>query len=239
MVWGMALPSSFGQFFPNGEYVGWSDELKQYFKNEMPAEQKALFKQDGWFYPSYAMSKFVHDPNEQMSDYPPFTPIDPHEAPKKFVLQKTYTSLGSLINTENRILAVDKLLKDIIEHFEPGAHRFFPLEISVPFRANYQTYFEKYTKDFFISVIGQHIDSFSPDESDPVSWKEMWPGHYQYNEDKKSISGLALLKQAFGSAHLWRERRMAFPLICFSDTLMSEINKAGLPVPKHYRLKEI
>jgi hypothetical protein len=239
MVWGMALPGSFGAFFPNGDYVGWWDELKKYFTNEMPAEQKALFIQNGRFYPSYAMSKFAHDPAKQMADYPPFTPIEPHEAPKQFVLQKKYTGLGSLINTEARILAVDELLKDIIERFEPGVHRFFPIEISVPYRENYQTYFETYPRRFFILAIGQYIDSFSPEQSDSDSWKQPGQILIRYKEDERSMSGLALSKQVFGGAHLWRERRMESPLICISDTLMTEIKKAGLRLPKHYRLKEL
>jgi hypothetical protein len=239
MVWGMALPGSFGPFFPNGDYVGWHDDLKNYFKNEMPNEEKALFVENGWFYASYAMSKFAHDPGKQMPDYPPFTPIEPHEAPNRFVLQKKYLSLGSLINTESRILAVDEPLKDIIERFEPGVHSFFPLEISMPYRENYQTYFENYPKQFFILAIGQYIDSFSPEQSDPGVWKEMRPGHFQYVDDEKSMSGLALSKHAFGSAHLWRERRMAIPLICFSDQMMAEITAAGLRLPKRYRLKEL
>lgn len=239
MVWGMGLPGSFGAFFPSGDYVGWSDDLDKYFKNEMPTEQKALFVEDGRFYSSYAMSKFIHDPGEQMRDYPPFTPIEPHEPPKRFELEKQYKSLGSLIETMNCILAVDESLKDIIERFEPGVHQFFPLEISMPFRENYQTYFENYPKRFFILAIGQYIDSFSTEQSDPDSWKEIWPDHFQYNDDKQSMSGLALSKQTFGTAHLWRERRMLLPLICFSDTLMAEIKKAGLRLPKHYRVKEI
>ncbi len=226
--------------FPGGDYVRvarggcWNIS-----KTEMPAERKALFY-SALAYPSYVSHKFTEEPDKEgSSEKPPFSPVEPHEAPKRFVLRKKYSSLSSLINTVNFIPAVDEPLKIIIEHFEPGVHRFFPLEISMPSRENYQTYLENYPKRFFILAIGQYIDSFSMAQSDPDSWKHNGPEHFQYKDDKKSMSGLALSKQAFGSAHLWRERRMSMPLICFSDTLMAEINKVGLRLPKHYQLKEI
>jgi hypothetical protein len=239
MVWGMALPGNFGAFFPNGEYVGWRDELNRYFKNEMPAEHKSLFIQNGRFYPSYVMSKFAEDPGKQMPDHPAYTPIELHEAPKKFVLQEKYTSLGSLIHTEDGILAIDEPLRDIIERFEPGVHQFFPLEIDVPFRENYEKHFKKYSKQFFVFVIRQYIDSFLPDQSDSSAWKKPGKVSIRYKNDKTSMSGLAFSKQIFGNAHLWRERRMESLLVCFSDILMSEIRKARLRLPNPYRLKEI
>ena len=35
MVWGLSMPSSFGDFFPQGNYVGWDEELTRYFNEEM------------------------------------------------------------------------------------------------------------------------------------------------------------------------------------------------------------
>jgi hypothetical protein len=132
MVWGIASPSSFGVFFPRGDYIGWREGLLAYFENEMPAERKALFD-NALSYPYYVVNKFAKEPDKEgSSEQPPFSPVEPHEAPKRFTLRKKYSQLGSLIETRGQILAVDEPLKDIIERFEPEMHRFFPIEITMP-----------------------------------------------------------------------------------------------------------
>ena len=107
MVWGMALPSGFGDFFPGGNYVGWEEELTQYFREKMPAEQKALFADDVSSYRYYVAENFINEPGVKLnSDLPPFGPIAAHEAPKCFETEKRYSSLGSLIELSDRIVAV-------------------------------------------------------------------------------------------------------------------------------------
>jgi hypothetical protein len=92
---------------------------------------------------------------------------------------------------------------------------------------------------YFVMAIGQYLDSFSPKQSEPASWRPDLREYCFFNEGKKPMSGLALSREVFGDAHLWRERRMSSPLICFSDRLMSEIAANGLRLPKHCRLNEI
>jgi hypothetical protein len=232
MVWGLALPSSYNAFFPGGDYVGWREGLLAYFQNEMPAEQKDLFY-NALSYPSYVSNKFSAEPDKEgSSERPPFSPAEPHEAPMRFTLRKKYSKLGSLIETQDQILSVDEPLKDIIERFEPEMHRFFPIEIIMPGN-------EDYPRRFFIMAIGQYLDSFSTEHSEPNLWRDSEFGTLIiYRKDKESMSGLALSKRIFGKAHLWRERRMSPNLVCFSDSLMREINDAGLRLPPHYRLKE-
>lgn len=232
MVWGMGLPSTFGQFFPNGEYVGWEDELTAYFNNEMPADQKARFS-DSSSYCYWAIENFVNEPGTRHGpDNQPFGPIAAHEAPKRFKTEKNYASLGALIETYNRVLAVSQQLKDVIERFEPGVHHFFPIEIEMPKK---RTYPERY----FILAIGQYIDSFSQEQSDPASWEHQWEEYGSFVNGKKPMAGLALSKVKFGDAHLWREHRMSNGLTCFSDALMRAIDQAGLRLRQHHRLKEI
>ncbi len=234
MVWGMALPSGLGDFFPDGSYVGWREYLNAYFLEKMASEQKARFS-DGSAstYRRYVSEKFINEPGSKRSpDVPAFGPIEGHEAPKRFETEKSYSSLGSLVMLNDRILAVDASLKDIIERYEAGKHHFFPIEIVMPKKVIYPN-------SYFVMAIGQYLDSFSPQQSDPASWNQQSLGYCSFVESKKSMSGLALSSNKFGGAHLWRERRMSNPLICFSDYLMSEIENLGQRLPKHYQMRAV
>ena len=231
MAWGLALPGRFGEFFPDGEYVGWDEVLAEYFDNEMAAEQKALFDRPG--HSSYAFhvaEKFTSEPGLKRSGYPPFGPIAVHEAPKRFETDKKYTSLGSLIQLNDRLLAVDGLLKVIIERFEPDIHHFFPIEIGMPKKVVYPT-------KYFVMAIGRYINSFLTQQSEPTSWRHDFGEYNIVEETKKGMAGLALSRSTFGNAHLWRESRVSNELLCFSDQLMAEINRSGLRLPKNYKLK--
>jgi hypothetical protein len=241
MVWGLSMPSSFGDFFPNGDYVGWDEELTRYFNEEMPAEEQALFGESGTgsivktrSYIHFVAEKFKNEyGSNKLGGLPPITPIEAHETPKRFETVKTYTSLGSLVKLTNRILAVDETLKDIIERLEPGVHHFFPLQITIPKK-------QAYPKRYYVMAVGQYLDSFSPEKSNEGSWRDRTIGYYTaFDETKKYLAGLAFSKSVFGKAHLWRERHLISPEIIFSDELQAEIAKAGLRLPKHYQMKAV
>jgi hypothetical protein len=237
MVWGMTLPSTFGEFWPDGEFVGWYDGLKAYFREQMPEEQKALFD-DGngngeTNYMGYAVQKLVSEAGASGGpDYPPFSPIEPQEPPPSFTAEKRYTSLGSLIKLNDRILALDDALKTIIERLEPGMHQFFPIDLLMP-RGDF------FPKAYHVLFIGQYHDSFSPENSKEGSWRKNGDYGYLFEKSGKGVSGLAFSKSIFGGSHLWRERSLRGGVTCFSDELEAEIGDAGLRIPKHYRMKEV
>ena len=237
MVWGMSMPSGFGEFFPDGEFVGWRECLKTYYGTQMPEEQKALFD-DGRGnganrYAYHVSEKLKREPGSCLSQhYPPFGPVEPHETPKSFRTAKRHASLGSLVALNDSILAVDEALKGIIERLEPGVHRFFPVETSMPGGA-------AFPRAHHILFIGRFFDSFSPERSDYGSWRPDGPDHYFHEPNKKGMAGLAFSRAIFGDAHLWRERRMSSLLTCLSDELRTEIAKARLRTPKLCQMKEI
>ncbi|MEJ2020381.1 MAG: hypothetical protein P8X51_19625, partial [Maritimibacter sp.] len=142
-------------------------------------------------------------------------------------------SFGSLIHLPNRLVAVDEALKTIIERLEPDLHQFWPIRIIMP---NGDTYPETY----YGLRIGQRLDSFDPDASDEGVWDVSIGGIYQvYLPRKKYYEGLALSAEKIGKAHLWREVKLVTPDLYFSDALMAEIKKAGLRLPKSFRLKTV
>jgi hypothetical protein len=230
MVWGMRLPDNFGEFWPSGVFEydaekkesGWWDRLQDYYLAQTPEEQLRLFDHGDAHralnYPYYVTGKFIYGigVKEPGPDKPIFNAAESHEAPLTFDTEKTVSTLGSLVMLNSRILAVDEELKTIIERLEPGVHQFFLIEMRMPKG-------KVFPKKYYTLTIGQHFDAYSPEKSD---------------ESKKHMTGRAFFKDIFSKAHLWRDRR--FPLVnCFSDELMAEISKAGLRLPKYYKMKEV
>jgi hypothetical protein len=246
MVWGMSLPLDSGEFWPQGEFEpdangkdSWRTRLVAHYLAQTREEQKRLFNHgdfvNGSAYASFVSGKFINEPGatDRPNERPPFSPIEPHEPPRCFYTYP-YKSLGSLIKLNDRILAVDEDLKAIIEEVEPGVHQFFPIAIEKIKRSGR----EPYAKAYYTLVIGQYLNSFSVEQSEAGSFRS-GGSNYGYQDNKKSASGLAFSHAKFRKAHFWRERNFLALPIFFSDKLHAEITKAGLRIPKHYRMKEV
>ncbi len=242
MVWGMNLPKGFGEFWPSGDFEGWDERLTDYYYEQPPEVQKELFDYpEGPFsaelqYPFYVSKKMICEVGTKVRlEFPLITAVLPEEAPTSFVTRKSHKKLGSLIMFNNRIIAADEELKALIERLEPDVHQFFPIEIIMPKGV-------VFPKKYYTLVIGQYLDSFVPEKSKADSFTEsnVKPGFYKHEENKKGVNGIALSKAKFGEAHLWRERHLGGEwLTCFSDELITEIEAAGLRLPKHYQMKEV
>lgn len=250
MVWGMSIPSSFGDYWPDGCYEGedpqgeggWSDRLARFYHIQTPKAQKRLFDYgptgSAADYPIYVSQKFVSEPNGrsiQFPELPPLNSIKEHEPPRFFITYANYKSLGSLIALNFGLLAVDEHLKSIIEQFDPGIHQFYPIEIRMP-RGKF------YPAQYYILVIGNYIDGFCPEKSKNGSYRSYgpeYPDYYSLVDTAKGISGISIYRDAFGNAKLWRERGLNEGLTCFSDQLEAEIAKSGLRIPKHYKMIEV
>lgn len=249
MVWGMSLPSGFGDYWPDGRFEsdpqqplqdGWGGRLKQYYFAQTPEDQKVLYDHRGdvslatHSYPYFVSLKFSREKGSSVdAETPPISAIKPHEPPQYFHTLKNYKNLASLIHTESRIVAVDEALKSIIERLEPETHQFFPIEIRMRRE-------KVYPIQYYILVVRQHFDSFSPGESRDDSYRKDGVDFYFHEETKKAMSGLAFNRTIFDGAHLWRERRLSREwLTCFSDELIAEIDRADLRLPRHYKMKEV
>ena len=124
---GAIEPSSFGDFFPEAEFIGRKEQMAEYF-GQMPADFQAKFNGSVASYKNYASSKFTHEIGDKLGEKPPITSIEPHEKPSWFETEKSYNTLGAVILTTNGLLAACKDLKNLIEHLEPGVHTFWPIQ---------------------------------------------------------------------------------------------------------------
>jgi hypothetical protein len=135
----------------------------------------------------------------------------------------------------NQLIGVNAALKTIIEQLEPSLHSFFPLEIR-------SRHGEVYPETYYLLVIGQFLDGLVPEKCVLDAGYDLSPGkpgRYLHSESEQGIKGLAISKGRTGKAHLWRERQLFGHLICFSDTLVAEIEAAGLKLPKYFRMIEV
>jgi hypothetical protein len=238
MVWGLRLPNDFGQFWPSGEFEfdpkandsGWYDRLRTYYLAQTPEEQIRLYdyrrlepgrntvEDAANQYRTYVPSKFTIELGKKDPGlhHLPVTSVEAHEVPRTFVTDKAYKSLGSFLKLNDKIIAVDECLKDIIEKIEPNTHEFFHIEMKRSDGGNL-------AQNFFILVIRQYFESFQPEKSD---------------RHKKNFSGLVFSKDIHGGSHLWKDRGTP-ALVYFSDELKVKIDKAGLSIPRSYKMKEL
>jgi hypothetical protein len=224
MVWALRMPGGFGDYFPEADFVGWEDWTKSFSKTV-----------ESGTYAYLLADKFNCEIGAAISpNHPIISPIAEHEWPTWYETRKRYPTLGSLFEMSGRILAVEEALKDVIERIEPGIHLFHPIAMTT--RKG-----DVYPKRYYTMVIGQFLDSFDPAKSTAGSWSKEkgYDSYMAFINAKESIEGLALSRSSFGSAHLWRERRLRSPEFFLSDTLHNEIIKAGLRIPRHYRMKEV
>lgn len=94
MVWALSMPCVFGSFFPNGDFVGYDEQLTAHFES-MSAESKVRFDNNSSFYRYFVASKFTCKAVESAVDGCA-NEIDEHEWPREFRAVKPY-KLGSLL----------------------------------------------------------------------------------------------------------------------------------------------
>lgn len=220
----------------------WSARLMKHFKENMTPEERRPFEVDGedeygWttIYREFAASKFRLEQGIKINPYtPPLNAIEPHEIPRIFLTEKSYSILAAIINLGG-IFGVNSEVRQLIEELEPGVHLFFDMPIQMPRGKMYKE------DQYSIVVIGTFLSSFVPTEKQLESTK----GHYlrairsEFYNRKSDIASLRMERSKFSGHHLWRERRFQSGLICLSDEFFEAIAEAGLDIPKHAKMVEV
>lgn len=238
MVWGVPYPPGpYGEFERRIDIYrdGWRDRLMTYYQEQMPEEKKSYYG-NASRYSFCVIEKFLYECGRKQPgpDDIVVTPIEAHEPPRFLQFERGNKSPAAMISLPSGALAASGPLKSFIEWLEPGVHQFFPFEIR-------NTRGNVYSVEYFLLVIGRYLESFVPERSAAdtfrtsgnVTWYSLAGG------SKRDVTGLALSKDKFSGAHLWRERAFGTDLNCFSDELMTEILDAGLKMPRKFRVKEV
>ena len=226
MVYGVYHPSTFGMFKPDGALSEPSeaqvDEVVEVFRREWPAEQIAKYEAFGpEGFRHYALSKVssreIDKFRRESQTGPVIAPLRPHA----YTVKGRVPKLGAWLGVDDGLNLVADELRAIIERLEPGVHQFWPVEVVLPTGA-------RPPHDYHALVIGQFRDSLLDERSD--LWES---GRLRFAGDTtaKAFKRVVVSADRIGSAHLWRERRLAQPDICISDAFHSAIAEAGLKVP--------
>jgi hypothetical protein len=222
MVWGLRFESSFGQFFPEGDYVSWDKSLAEGFKTKLTEAEQQAQKASGTSYVYNARQKFIRD----------LGPVADHEWPAEFRIRRLPKKLGALMHLNDRILVVADALKAIIDRLEPGIHQFRPILFS---DAKGNTVSDAY----HVMVIRQHLDALDPEASTAGSLRKSEAGHYRASQPNAAVyAGIALTADRIAGKHLWQDQRLKDPEIFFSDALRAAIQAADLLLPKMHALKD-
>lgn len=238
MVWGAPLPPG-----PYGEYEGpgsgwpnsgWWCRLEDWRRDHMSESDKALYGTRSYWYCVHA--KFVSDGKDTIREGDQtilLPPIQPHEPPTWFKYESGHKSPAAMISLPSRVLAVSEPLMGIIEHLEPGVHRFFPIEVKN--RSG-----SVYAVPYYIMVIGQVRDSFSPaDSAEHLAQESNGTTWYYCGNFKDSVTGVALDHAKHDGLHLWVEKVFGDQLVCMSDDLVARVKAVGLKMPRHWRMREV
>ncbi len=244
MAWALKEPMSFGFYWPDGEFVGWDEQLYEYFETEISrAEKEQMLKKyydregvnfgksELWNIRRYWKIQLVESMVGEIGDFVgQEAPLDPRLFPRVFKTVRTYKSLAAMIETESRIVAVNEALKNIIERLEPGVHQFHPFRIMMP-RGR------EYPEPYHVLRIGRVLDSFIPVEGTYMG--TLGRGKLLAIDDtKKYLNKLAFSREKISGAHLWREKVLSRPNILMSDTLKQAIDDVGLRIFRHHKVKE-
>jgi hypothetical protein len=229
MVWGVVQPSGFGDFRPEGNFVGWEERLDAYYHKELADGPLKAHMPRASFYRSRVLWKFLYELGKLIDGLRVEGPL-PHEWPEEYRTAKTHDKLGALIEIDG-FLAVDERLKALVEEIEPGVHDFRPIRITMPRGKDYPV-------PYHVLLIGQFRDSFRPELSAEGAWFGK-PGDYTVHDEKKAFAGAAMSSDATVGLHLWRERHLDRPKFCISDELQDAIAKAGLRMMKYFKMKSV
>ncbi len=170
MVWCLMKPQGFGDYWPDGEFVGWEEPLKKYYDSEMPHEKKVAMGMTKRILFSEFAEKFSEDLGR----------LEAVECPKEFRTIKTHSNLADLIDTQDRLLAVSEALKSIIEDVEQEVHQFWPLKI-ISRRG------EAYPVNYYGMVVGRFLDSFDYEQSRKENWRHSGDSYVPRSTMKKTI----------------------------------------------------
>lgn len=224
MAYGFDTASTFGKFFPDGEFFGYIEHLEAYFQ-KLQATGQATHK---------FFSEFKRDLIHDMHDGTDFIVDD--LLPRRYTLVKPYKALGDVIDLGAGI-AVSARFRDALEALEPGRHQIWPVEIVLPSG-------EAYPTEYFMLRVLTELDAWDREQSDPACWEQSRRVMKIAPLKKNNAHGIALKRSVIGDHHIWRgfvspESGISGFNFYVSDALKAAIDDARLKTTPMYQLKEV
>lgn len=221
MVWGLVDPSNFGDYYLNGEYIGWREKLENIFENEMNKERQETFDNDDNEYILSIVDKFTTNAGE----------IENREIPTEYRLIEGCKSPASMIKLGKGLVAVDSDLKNIIAEIEPNIHKFAPIRLRDQKGGDFRN-------SYYAMIIKVFLDSFVPERSDEYREEASAASYRAINNTSKTYSKIFISKEVSSQHHIWRDKKLIYPSIFISDELQSKIMNKNLRIFKHYKMND-
>ncbi|SDX67573.1 hypothetical protein SAMN05444358_10910 [Ruegeria halocynthiae] len=225
MAYGFGTPSTYGKFFPDGEFLGFYDDYLEARFQELSAKGEA-----GQEFFTQFRSDLIRNMHRGIE------PIAEDLLPKRYSLAKPYKSLGDIIDLGYAIAVSAPLLK-LTEALDPGRHQVWPIEVILPSG-------EAYPTEYFMLRVLSQLDPFDKEKSDPSCWKKSGRIIKMMRPKENHAHGIALSRNVVGDHHIWRglvtpETGISGFSFYVSDRLKAAIDEAGLKTPPFYQLKEV
>lgn len=224
MAYGFDASVSFGKFFPDGEFLGYHEQLQDHFRamSMNGLTEHRFFTDFRWAHVTNMHGGTEFIANELL--------------PRRYTLFKKYKSLGDMINLGAGI-AISQPLRDLVERFEPGRHQLWPVEI-VDHLGRPQW------SDYSMLRVLTQLEAFDKERSDPSCWERPVRVVKITAPKETHAHGIALSQSVIGGHHLWRGFFSADSGIAgfdfyVSDKLKSAIEEAKLRTMPFYQLKEV
>ena len=152
MAYGFDTASTFGKFFPDGNFLGYQEHLEAYFQ-KLQASGQATHK--FFFDFDCDLVDLLHHGTDFIVD---------DLLPRRYTLVKPYKALGDVIDLGAGI-AVSSRFRDALEALEPGRHQIWPVEIVLPSG-------EAYPTEYFMLRVLTVLDAWDREQSDPACWQK-------------------------------------------------------------------
>ncbi|SDX10858.1 hypothetical protein SAMN05444358_10348 [Ruegeria halocynthiae] len=171
MTWGVLFPYGSGDYSPEAaQFVSYEEKIERHFNEVLTDEERAEY--DDW------VVKFRSRVGEKY--FSKGAVFEDFEKPTQLVLPRTPKNLASLFFVVRGFTVVEAALKEIIERLEPSTHQFWSVDVQLP-RG------KKPAKDYFFMVIGQHLDAFLPEKSNPEAWNDAGLRYLVASTKKKGL----------------------------------------------------
>ncbi len=150
--------------------------------------------------------------------------LDPREMPRRLKFSKKRNAIPPIFMSNGGIVICSQLTRDILEAFDPGLHRFIPIQLLFH---NH----EPAPGCYYILNVHHKLDTIIDEKTRSRSFNSTVPGNplrtRKNLQTQQQPGDVTLAQSRLTSAHLWRD--IGYPyLYLMSDALHARLKEADI-----------